>query len=562
MATYTCPRCGEEHEEDEDPNFTIEDGCSECDHWSQCDHCGKWIDSMATVSTSDGDEEWCASCVDNAATTCDHCGAAVADDCTEEVARDGDSEYWCVTCVRRYSWVCTDCGTRYSDQDDAYATSDGDICSLCVDRYEFCEECDNHFNNTRECDCGNTKSGIFRVAGYGCHGSFKILNNWGTKKHSPPPIGLEMEVGDFPSASSRRDFGEKIFVQLGDDFAYPTADGSLGEYGIEFIGHPIGAIDHIADYDRYSKFFDGLAEYGATVENNPSGCHMNFGKEFFVSEEAIRCAIIACVRFYDALILFTDPERREARATYCKKADLFSGKDPIEQCRGNGKYSIVNIKNHDGAHGIVEFRLAGMCLDLNRHLAQIQLYHNLVAWANKNHENKESASYAPFDEIFLPILFQESIEDVIDLGMKTGSLPLGDPAPDSRAVSAPYQLGELQGAIGYVLEMDGFVASGPAHNSVYDADFRARPGDIVMISHERSTLVIASRNCHVRIGGVSIFPPESLSAAGYFGPIRWRRNVGAIRYFFEDDTYVTFPILEARQQDQDYQALLPTTFEG
>ena len=559
MATYTCPRCGEEHELDEDPAFTKDSGCSECDHWVQCDHCGKWVESTHSVRCGDGMEEWCDECADDHSFSCGRCGTVHHNSDEIDVHNRG-VESWCPSCADRYTWRCANCDALLSSREDSHSTENGEICSCCVDDHYYCEDCNLWFPDGEDCNCDSSSSGRFRVAGYGQHGDFKIRNNWGTVRLKPPAIGLEMEVGNFPGRSSRDDFGDEVYADLGNDFAYPTADGSLGEYGIEFIGHPIGAMDHVSMYEKYGQFFDGLIEHNATVSENPSGCHTNFGKECFVSEDAIRCAIIACVRFYDALMMFTDAGCVSKRMTYCKVADLYSGEDPISQCRSNGKYSIVNIKEHDGAHGIVEFRLAGMTLDRDRHLAQIQLYHNLVAWANKNHENNEAASYASFGEIFLPVLFQDSIKDVIVCGEKIGSLPLGDP---SIMQSNADGVTTFRGAVGHVLD---FVVGIAQRNCVYDVDFRAKPGDVVVIdgSMGRKTIICTS-DCRVASGDVSIYRPTSAwPTRGGHGQLKWIRTPNLIRYFFNGQ-YATFRIAERNAPTytiEAEQALLPTEFPG
>jgi hypothetical protein len=248
---------------------------------------------------------------------------------------------------------------------------------------------------------------------------------------------MEMEVGDFKSDSHRNAFGENVFVPLlGDSFAYPTSDSSLGPRGIEFIGHPMGALDHLDIDDKYSDFFAGLVGNSATCANSPSGCHTNFSKDSFVSDDSLRAAIIACVRFYEALMLFTHPDQKRRRMGFCKKADLRSGIDPLVQCKSSGKYSIVNIKPNEGSCGIVEFRLAGMTLHKGRFLAQLQMFHNLVAWANKNSLTPEKAGWDSFEDIFLPVMFQDDIQDVIKKGRVAMQLPLGDPALSSVAPTA------------------------------------------------------------------------------------------------------------------------------
>lgn len=454
MVTVICARCGEVHEfetqaEAEDYSDK-EQGCPECEDWEKCNECGKWVeDSLHTVHTERGEREWCQSCVDSHAVECERCDKLFSHG-METVHTDGDDEQWCHGCRREDAWRCSHCGEWYHDDCHHNDSTVGVICDGCAENaFQYCDTHEEYQNSAHPCNCNRhgqsstaaypyARSEKWNVRGYGGHGNFAITNKWGTKRFAVPAVGLEMEVGDFLSDNHRNAFGANVFVPLlGDNFAYPTSDSSLGPRGIEFIGHPMGVLDHLDIADKYNDFFCGLAGNRATCANSPSGCHTNFSKDSFVNDDSLRAAIIACVRFYDALMLFTHPDQKRRRMGFCKKADLRSGIDPLVQCKSSGKYSIVNIKPNEGSCGIVEFRLAGMTLHKGRFLAQLQMYHNLVAWANQNAKTPEKAGWDTFEDIFLPVMFQDDIQDVIKKGRVAMQLPLGDPALSSAAPATP-----------------------------------------------------------------------------------------------------------------------------
>jgi hypothetical protein len=210
--------------------------------------------------------------------------------------------------------------------------------------------------------------------------------------------------------------------EFGTEFAYPTEDGSLDDSGVEFIGHPWDAWKHLSEFDQYDKLFSLLGDAGATLKTHASGCHMNIHMDAFGSKDAMRAAVVAVNRFRSALWLFTPERTLSARQGYAGGVRFSDGTDPLILIERTGKYSVANWKSGEN---IMEFRIPAMVLEPERFMAQIQMYHNLVVWSIG--KTAAEASIASFDEIFLPILFQPTITDVIEAGRKVAPECIGSP---------------------------------------------------------------------------------------------------------------------------------------
>ena len=412
MVTMKCPRCGEEHEVEEgtDP-FTKEDGCDECEDWVQCYHCHKWVESTTEVH---GHGDWCEDCVDADSFTCEYCGDLHHDDDGAEVYTGRRStQTWCNHCRGNNSTKCSDCGEIFDDHHWEGSEVDGEqVCRECLDNgdYHYCDSCDEWRNG----ECTSCSGHRFRARrSYGNHDGFKKV-----ALRSKIMIGMEMEVGEIERLGNLSDGWD----EFGTEFAYPTEDGSLADSGVEFIGHPWDAWKHLSEFEQYEKFFGLLEDAGATLRTSPSGCHINVHFDAFGSKDAMRAAVVAANRFRSALWCFTPERTLSSRQHYAQGVSFKDGVDPLTLISRTGKYSIANWKEGED---ILEFRIPAMVLEPERFMAQIQLYHNLVAWSAG--KTAAEASIATFDEIFLPILFGSTIQDVVEAGRLVKPECIGNP---------------------------------------------------------------------------------------------------------------------------------------
>lgn len=415
-----CPRCGEMVEVDsEDEEY---DHCDNCEDWIECECCSEWKNPEGsgfvhvTLDNASESKEWCESCISDNAYWCEHCEEYFEDELNSvSTGRRSPEKHFCDTCCSSEAWKCEDCDQWFMYDVDNAGYDYMNLCQSCYDdNHHFCEHCDSSYHNDHPCDCDDDDdeerdggSCGERIKPYGQHGRFK--------KHETlpgPMIGLEMEVGSFDSPNNG--LMDDYVTTLGEDFAFPTRDGSLSRAtGIEFIGHPRTALDHLAIWGDYEKFFELMETHEARLDLYPSGCHTNMK---LLREDGMRAATIAVERFRSALMLFTDPASRRRRESYVHHEQ--SIKDDPKDWQTQKGHGATQLKPHDD---LVEFRIAGMTLDIHRFHAQIQLYHNLWSWCDDT-KDPWLASYIPFDEIFLPTMFNNHIADVIEMGMSIGPM--------------------------------------------------------------------------------------------------------------------------------------------
>ena len=497
----TCPRCGDNEVPEGD------DTCSNCEDWIPCERCGAYHEANQVV---DG-VNWCDRCTDYNAFTCRRC------DVNTTTTHTVDGDEWCQSCWEN-AHSCEECEASFASANSLTEIQSGEyICGECLENgrvFSWCENREDYHRATHDCECGcrsgtasRTDTSNRGVAGYGCHGEFKIKNSYGKS----PVFGLEMEVGNYPDRQHRDNMVAEFYKKLGWEFAYPTSDSSLGNYGIEFIGHPLSALDHVGD-ERYDIFFQQLINSRAYCNQNSSGCHMTTDRSAFKSDDAIRAALAVVKRFESSLLLFTESRTREARKGYAYSSWDCS-KDPIRGAQNIGKYSAVNVNKTT----LIEFRIPGMQLDLKRHLAQIQLYHNLMSWCNWV-TNWKDAGKASFADIFLPVMYQDSIQDVIDSGLSMAEMEFNPIAPHiltNTGVGGGLTIGTIGGVpAAYVdgikpTDVDHLVNHGQtrtikAGDIIYSRESR-RMGIALDYANAYSSVVLVSRSGNATIQSRDIY---------------------------------------------------------
>lgn len=336
---------------------------------------------------------------------CDCCGGLTKKGTRRTVKTPLGPRMWGSNCVSRRAVKMGN--GRWIDPSMVERVHNGDTVILveseCIDT-DTLDWCDEHqFWHVRDsCPLCAQARATLSVAAYGGHGAFRVH-----ERHSFA-LGLEMEV-----AGVKRDQFERIWGFLGNDFAYPTRDSSLGPEGVEFIGHPTDIIGHWTMANKYDLFFEGLK--GANVSMHPCGCHTSVHLDNFVSDEARAVAIVVTNRFADNLIKWTHRDQIARRSSYARKAELFTGK-PEYDAGQLGKMTVANVKARES---LLEFRIPGMQLDTRRHLQQVTMYHNMVAWSNRS--TLLDACTATFSEVFGPFMFCDLMPNGINNAIKPSS---------------------------------------------------------------------------------------------------------------------------------------------
>ena len=380
-----CPRCGAEIEEGD----LHDDHCNICEDWFKCEHCGAWTDPEGDGAGDDVEGEiWCRLCFDNDTYWCEHCEEFHTTSNEVHTGRR-TTQNWCDRCVSSDAWTCNDCNENFADDQDYITVGNERVCDSCSeDGYIYCCECEEYRRDNDPCDCNNRCEG---VADYGDHGNFVKKNT----SVDPKCIvfGAEMEIYSFGNRDEQKEAVARFYKELGHDFAFPTEDGSLDDTGVEFITHPMSVVDWMTD-ERLDMFMDIMAENGAETRCN-SGCHLTADRSAFVSEDALKAAIVAVTRFRTALLTFSESQDR---GSYCLGVDL--SQDPLDSVGSIGKYSCVNVKRRED---LVEFRTPGMTLDVEQFRVQIQLYANMIHWSNTVASYSEAFT-ADWKEVFMPVI--------------------------------------------------------------------------------------------------------------------------------------------------------------
>jgi hypothetical protein len=240
-------------------NYTY---CGECDEYDDADD-SNWVESSSKYV--------CNSCMENWYVWCEDCESLTHTDYSNEV--NNGRKIVCSDCMDSYS-ECYHCLSVYHN-DDMYGRCDRDVCDSCSDNYyDYCDECDEYFDNTEGCDnCGTN----IHSYGYKPDPEFRGQNKnnlW---------IGMELEV-DFPNQqrSDLNDISEKI-CSLSNNLIYNKWDGSVHE-GFEMVTHPI-------DPYKWDEFYawDALSYVrgqGGISWNSSSSClgmHLHLSRSAFTA---------------------------------------------------------------------------------------------------------------------------------------------------------------------------------------------------------------------------------------------------------------------------------------
>ena len=197
--------------------------------------------------------------------SCDDCGTTDVDN------QSSDYPDVCVNCLQPCA-VCgghwTDWNRYYSGVDDAY---------YCENHTAYCEHCDEIYGANQASEyCRSCR------ADYDSPSGASFVNY----SYKPEPVffgtgpmylGVEHEM-DFNSPDQRRDVMELAARQNG--LYYFKTDASLGQYGCEFITHPMGFDFAINDYPY--EVVDEMRRQDGDPESN-AGIHIHMSRDGFTS---------------------------------------------------------------------------------------------------------------------------------------------------------------------------------------------------------------------------------------------------------------------------------------
>lgn len=399
-------RCDECHEEIEpgDAVARFADGVApwvhtRCARWCHtCEELIAWYDAIAR----DGDSAapWlCEECA-----PCKVCGEPLG---TEVVARDADDQApwihrdcarWCATCSEliawddaiardgdgRAPWLCEQCAWYCelceSPIPSAAAVSyngDGDAPWVCQACAIYCEECGEDvawgdavaqhgdFREPWLCPrCAN--DGLHQYA-YHPDPVFHGTDTDGVP--GVPYLGLELEI----EADTRSGRVEIVRATEGsNDLFYCKSDGSLGDYGVEVVTHPM-TLDYAQSFD-WDALCAILAEHGASWDTETCGIHVHLSRDSMRRSHLWRFARLLngnAMEFGELAGRFSSTWARFADDDFAPVSKAIAGKAP-----NPSRYSALNLENE----ATVEVRIFRGTLKPSGVLANIELVHAMWAY--------------------------------------------------------------------------------------------------------------------------------------------------------------------------------------
>lgn len=345
-----------------------------------CSSCSEPMSEFEEIVSTEG-ELLCGDC----AYTCDNCDyTSDADDSWYSV----DSDRWCDNCTMNEANYCEGCN-EYTREYLRYASDTGQsYCMSCDDHLEYCEECDEWFEN--EC---RSHMGSANIHNYSYRPD-PIFHS--TSDNERLFFGFELEM-EFFNSENRRDAADYAAENIG-GMAYLKEDGSL-DTGFELVTHPMSfdfLMNHATEVwdvlthmnQRYNARSFNTSTCGFHIHISRSGfnggSHMHrflnlvYSNEYFFSKLAGRKSE-RWAKFDDVIErpanwVRDEHGRRTGEIEYGKPSKKLMAKlDPL--CPTD-RYSAVNTQNQN----TLELRIFKGTLSQPALAAHIQLAHAAVEY--------------------------------------------------------------------------------------------------------------------------------------------------------------------------------------
>lgn len=198
---------------------------------------------------------------------------------------ENEEYYVCDDCINNGEYFCCeDCNNWYSTNTNSYETEHNQIiCNDCfINHYVECRNCglavhENNYYYCEECDeyyCSDCWADHYHDNNDGLY-SYHSFNNWQphkTEDEPEPPfyIGHELEIDD---GNDRREAAELISNKIN---CICMEDGSLSDYGIEIISHPLSYNYMLSQENKYRDTFNDLATRYDYKSHNTEDCGLHF----------------------------------------------------------------------------------------------------------------------------------------------------------------------------------------------------------------------------------------------------------------------------------------------
>jgi hypothetical protein len=330
-----------------------------------CNDCGDSSDNLGDF-TELSDHLYCDDC----SICCDRCGERCAREYTW--VEDVGSRY-CDDCYSGYASYCEGCEASYCDTSFHNVIGrSNDYCSYCCDNnYNFCQRCDNYYEDECRCRSGNINDYSYKPSPI-FHGSSQYNLYFGME--------IETEIWNgFDDASSEASGSD-------DDF-YLKHDSSIGgNYpGFEIVSHPYSFQAWHDKANPILNYVDNIRDnYKARSWDAKSSCgiHIHISRTGFTSGSHTH-------RFLGFIYSNPVPLSKlggRKGSKYASFSDVYKFDDygrPYKDIQSklkagwnSDRYSAVNTNNPD----TLELRWFQGTLKRSGILAHIQLAHAMVEY--------------------------------------------------------------------------------------------------------------------------------------------------------------------------------------
>lgn len=351
---------------------------------NQLPECERWGCSTRTEEavTVDGCAEWCPECATTYAYECERCGEFAS----ETVSIDGDYGcQWCQPCADRWAFWCQrhqGHGTGTSH----YVRGSGTWCEACADEdADYCDHCDTYSITDCECDGGVIKSYSYKpdpvfIPILPAH---TITNTTPRDWRGPLPengkcsidrarlayFGIELETE--PRSYANYDKGIEIYKAspvMGE--IYGKRDGSLDEYGVEWVSHP-RTLASWQSWGEFGQFVEELRLAGwRSWDASNCGLHVHASRVAFDGASHLARLVYFFRRQQEGLQEFAGRSSDFARFSTLRDGPILS------KVRRNTAmhFDALNLSNP----ATVEFRIFKPSLRIGRVLASVELCAALI----------------------------------------------------------------------------------------------------------------------------------------------------------------------------------------
>lgn len=375
----------------------------------QCDRCGRWVESTTDVEHDWSVEQWCDDCIEAASdilVECEHCGTLT----TQPVSVATDSYWsrgwqhsyqdWCHSCVDTDAVTCDDCGELFSVEEGAvqYETWNGSYVWLCEgchdDNWRTCEECGGlvHYDDvyySDEDDAYYCPDCYRRHESYNLHGyshtrggyfwqddgSCKPLYDMSEKDRARLYIGIELETDYNDNAAALAD---DVAEDYSESYVVCKKDGSLDDNGVEIVSQPMTPLFHL-NSGMWERITDIVKSHnGKSHDAGTCGLHMHVSREYFDDADAVYRLDRLFSRFSHQLIKFSRRSNTYDQMRWCaidEMNDLAEIEDVTERKRewrykkGHNRYQAINNTND----ATVEIRLWRGTLNMQTFRATLEM---------------------------------------------------------------------------------------------------------------------------------------------------------------------------------------------